>query len=132
MDVRIALVKDARAKAVEMIDHAIHRTLIARNDARGEDDRIIGFDANALVIFQRHARKCRERFALRSRGQNDALFGRIGLDRAIIKHNAIAIMEAAQFARDLLIALNAVADNEDFSPHLHGGIDGHLHAIDGG
>src|SRR5215212_2041569 len=67
------LFDDVRATLVDESDHARDQTLVARNDARRQHDRVAFFDHQPFVTLHRHLRERRARLALRSSDEKNDL-----------------------------------------------------------
>ena len=78
VDVRLLVMHDLGAAAIEVVDHVRDRALVAGNRARGDDHDVALLDRDLLVLADGHARERRRRLALRAGGEDDQLARRRG------------------------------------------------------
>ena len=91
------LEQDLGALDGELVDHTVHRLLIARDRVRTHDDHVVGADGHLPVISVRHPGKSRHALALASCGDQHRLLRRIVLQLLDIDQGVLRDPDVAQF-----------------------------------
>ena len=113
-----------------MIDHAENRLLVAGNNARRKNNRIVFADAHQAVIIHGDARKRGHRFGLRAAGEHHQLLRIEAADILRANHAAVWNMQFVKPVRDLDVVHHAAANEADFASHRARDVDDLLNAVD--
>ena len=111
------VVDDVGLAAEQVIDHAVDRLLVARNDARRQHHRVALFDLGVLVIVDGGARQRRHRLALRAADQHANFLRRKVLHLAGMNQQALGNFDVAEVLRNLRRVVHRAADEGDFACH---------------
>src|SRR5450432_731122 len=115
----------------QMIDHAIDRLLVARNDARRQHHGIALLDLRVLMIVHRSPRQRRHGLALGSGNHYANFFRRIILHISRMDQQPLRNFYVSQVFRDFRRAVHRTPDKRDLAAMLEGHLDRQLEAMDG-
>src|SRR5690348_6973989 len=126
-----AFVIDEDAAAEKMVDHAGDSFFISRNDARGEDDRVVFFDTEETMIVHGDARESRHRLSLAAGSENDELARIERLDVLRADDGAVGDAQLAEGVSNFRVVHHAAADKADFAASRSRDVDHLLNAVYG-
>ena len=110
MDECVAAVYDMRAEPGQAVDHAIDRTLVARDQRAGEHHSVATLELDHRVFAIRHTRQRRQRLALRSGGNDHDVLGCVVVDLPLVDQGIARNPEEAQITSDGHVAHHRAAD----------------------
>ncbi len=129
MDLRVGLVDDVGTELGESVDDPVHGVLVARNEARGQDDGIPRARLD-LVVEIGHAREHGHRLALRPcRHVHDLIVGKVAR-LLVVDQQPIRNLQVAKVLGDRHVAHHAATEQREPAPVRRGGIHDLLHAVD--
>ena len=104
--------------------------LVAGDGRGGDDDGVVGGDAQGLVLARRHAGQGAHRFALAARAQHDDLVvgyvGRVvGVDEVLLVD-----MQVAELTCHACVGDHRAARHDDLAPDRGGGVADLLEPVD--
>src|SRR6185437_38709 len=121
---------DARIAAFEVVDDAVDGFLVARNDARAEDNGVAGVDFGELVVVDGSTRERAHRLTLRTGDQDAELIVGVLLDLAGMDEESRGRIEVAEVLRDLSGVVDRAPDERDLAVVLIGKLHRDADAVD--
>ena len=118
-----------RPAAKHVIEHAENRPLIARNDARGKNYRVVFVYGNVAVAVHSDARKGGHRLRLAAAGENHEPLGIKAADVLRPHDHSVGDMQKVQRVCNLDVVNHAAPDEGDFAINTHGDINHLLDAV---
>ncbi|OEI67240.1 hypothetical protein Cus16_3142 [Curtobacterium sp. ER1/6] len=128
VDLRVALVHHLRAELRQPVDHAVDGVLVARDEARRQDDGVALADLD-LVLEVRHAREDGHRFALRpGRHVDDLVVGDV-LRLLRVDEHVLGHPQVAELGGDRHVPDHRPAHEGDLAVRGGRGVEDLLHAV---
>ena len=118
-----------RAPAEHVIEHAKDGFFVARNDARGKNDRVIFIDGNVAVIVHGNARERGHRLGLAAAGENHQAPG-IEAANVLRPHDhAVGNLQQAERVRNFDVVNHVASDKGHLAVDANGNVKHLLNAV---